>query len=85
MWPKWLAETLDRSSIDPRPRAEAKRQHVPDADAFRAGGVRADGGTTGARATDWELATGFRIHLGYGRAQSAEFAAAEADSVDSEA
>ena len=62
MWPKWLADTLDRASVDSRPHAaDAKRQRVLDIDA-----PSADDAVAGARADDWEFVTGLRLHEGYG-------------------
>ena len=62
MWPKWLANTLDRSSRSTRPHAVARQPHVADVAI-----PPVDDSRSGARADDWELATGFRIHLGYER------------------
>ena len=58
MWPKWLADTLDRSALEPRPHgAAAKTQRVRDLDEPALPAV--DG-------ADWDGVTGFDIHVGYG-------------------
>ena len=58
MWPKWLADTLDRSAPESRPHgAAAKTQRVRDLD---------EPAVPGVGDADWDGVTGFDIHAGFG-------------------
>lgn len=58
MWPKWLADTLDRSALESRPhRFTAKPQRVRDVD---------EGQADSPDVTDWDDVTGYDIHVGFG-------------------
>ncbi len=55
MWPRWLAETLERSSHDPRLDRGAKSRLVPDREPV----------VEALDPVDWDEATGLSIHDGY--------------------
>ena len=57
MWPKWLAETLDRSALEARPHhIVAKPQRVGEVD---------DCIDHAVDVVDWDDVTGFEIHAGF--------------------
>ncbi len=61
MWPQWLAETLDRASLESRLDRGARTQRVLDREPPVESAIDEP-----LDAADWDEATGFSIHAGYG-------------------
>ena len=64
MWPKWLAETLDRSSIDAKPHAAGTEpQHVLEESLLA---VETRDHLSDHDGEDWDLLTDLDLLEGYG-------------------